>query len=121
MPYLSFSKLREYVCRSKINLVITRGAHASVYGSSSSRPFELAAMRATMIANPYNGLELWFEPEKEIIIVNSKEEAIERYRYLLTHDSEREAMAEAAYQRFLKDHTFQNRARDLKAIIKEYL
>lgn len=121
LPYLSFSKLREYVCRTKLNLVITRGAHASVYGSSSMRPFELAAMRAAMVANPYSGLELWFEPDKEIIIVNSKEEAIERYRYLLSHDSEREAMAEAAYQRFLKAHTFQHRARELKAIIEQYL
>ena len=24
LPYLSFSKLREYVCRSKLNLCITR-------------------------------------------------------------------------------------------------
>ncbi|MBN1564717.1 MAG: hypothetical protein JXA10_12800, partial [Anaerolineae bacterium] len=42
LPYLSFSKLREYVCRSKLNLVITRKAHATVFASSSSRPFELA-------------------------------------------------------------------------------
>ena len=83
LPYLSFSKLREYACRSKINLCITRRAHASVYGSSSSRPFELSSMGACIVANPYEGLELWFEPEKEIIVVNSHEEALDRYRYLL--------------------------------------
>lgn len=121
LPYLSFSKLREYVSRSKLNLVITRGAHASVYGSSSMRPFELAAMRSAMVANPYLGIELWFEPEKEVIIVNSVEEAIDRYRYLLAHDTEREAMATAAYNRFLKQHTFQHRARELKAIIEAYI
>lgn len=121
LPYLSFSKLREYVCRSKLNLVITRGAHASVYASSSMRPFELAAMRATMIANPYDGLELWFEPEKEIIIVHSEEEAIERYQYLLTHDAERQQLAQAAYDRFLKQHTFQHRARELQSIVQQYL
>ncbi len=86
LPYLSFSKLREYVCRSRINLCITRGAHASVYCSSSSRPFELAAMQACIVANPYMGLEHWFEPDKEIILVQSAEEAIERYRFLLSHD-----------------------------------
>ena len=64
LPYLSFSKLREYVCRSKINLCITRGAHASVYASSSSRPFELGALGACIVANPYLGIEEWFEPEK---------------------------------------------------------
>jgi hypothetical protein len=46
LPYLSFNKLREYACRSKINLVITRQAHASVFASSSSRPFELASLGA---------------------------------------------------------------------------
>lgn len=120
LPYLSFSKLREYVCRSKLNLVITRGAHASVYGSSSMRPFELAAMGACMVANPYKGLEAWFEPEKEIIIVESGEEALERYRYLLSHDSEREKIAKAARERVLKEHTFQHRARELMAIIRDY-
>ncbi len=121
LPYLSFSKLREYVCRSKLNLVITRGAHASVHGSSSMRPFELAAMRAAMVANPYDGLELWFEPDKEIIIVESQEEAIERYQYLLSHDAERQNLAQAAYERFLKQHTFQHRARELQAIVQQYL
>lgn len=121
LPYLSFSKLREYSCRSKINLCITRGAHASVYGSSSSRPFELSGMGACIVANPYNGLDEWFEPDKEVIIIHSAEEAIDRYRYLLKHDTEREAIGKAARERVLKQHTFRHRARDLVRIIKSYV
>jgi glycosyltransferase involved in cell wall biosynthesis len=121
LPYLSFSKLREYVCRSKLNLVITRAAHASVYASASMRPFELGALGACMVANPYEGIEEWFEPGKEIIMVESGEEAIDRYQYLLQHDSERQAIARAARERVLKEHTFQHRARKLKAIIQPYL
>jgi len=119
LPYLSFSKLREYVCRSKLNLVITRGAHATLYASSSSRPFELAAMRACMVANPYNGIEEWFEPGKEIIVVESGEEAQERYEYLLSNDAERQAIAQAAHDRLLKQHTFRHRARQLMQIVQE--
>ncbi len=121
LPYLSFSKLREYVCRSKLNLCITRGAHASVYASSSSRPFELAAMGACIVANPYLGIEEWFEPGKELIVVESAEEAIERYQHLLTHDSERTAIGKAARQRVLKQHTFRHRAAELINIIRQYL
>ena len=121
LPYLSFSKLREYASRSKINLCITRGAHASVYCSSSSRPFELGAMAACVVANPYAGLEQWFEPEKEIIIVASEEEAVERYRFLLCHDAEREAIGMAARQRVLKQHTFRQRAQELVGILQGYL
>lgn len=121
LPYLSFAKLREYMSRSKLNLVITRGAHASVYGSSSMRPFELGMIGAAMVANPYEGIELWYEPDKEIIVVNSGEEALERYRYLLSHDAEREALGNAARERALKQHTFQHRARELMAIVQAYI
>jgi len=121
LPYLSFSKLREYACRSKINLVITRKAHASVFASSSSRPFELASLGACMVCNPYEGLEAWFEPEKELIVVHSAEEAIERYTWLLAHDEARRAMGQAARERFLKEHTFRHRARQLVSIIQGYL
>ena len=120
LPYLSFSKLREYACRSKINLCITRRAHASVYGSSSSRPFELSSMGACIVANPYDGLDLWFEPGKEIIVVNSYEEALERYQYLLSHDAERRSMGAAARARVLKEHTMRHRARQLAEIVKQY-
>lgn len=120
LPYLSFSKLREYICRSKINLVITRGAHASVHASSSMRPFELGAMGACMVANPYEGIETWFEPEREIIVVENAEEAIDRYRYLLKHDSERIALGQRARERVLKEHTFRHRARQLMKIIGDY-
>ena len=121
LPYLSFSKLREYACRSKINLCITRGAHATVYGSSSSRPFELSSMGVCIVANPYNGIEEWFEPEKELIVVESPEEALERYRYLLAHDSERQAIGAAARARVLKEHTFQHRAHQLIGIVEGYV
>ena len=121
LPYLSFSKLREYVCRSKINLCITRDAHASVHASSSSRPFELAAMGACIVANPYQGIEEWFEPGKELIVVESVEEAVDRYKYLLAHDRERNAIGAAARQRVLKQHTFRHRAQELVNIIKQYI
>jgi hypothetical protein len=121
LPYLSFSKLREYACRSRINLVITRGAHASVYGSSNSRPFELAALGACMVTNPYRGLEEWFEPEKEVVILTSPEEATERLAWLLDHETEREALGRAARARFLAEHTYRHRARQLIGIVQGYL
>jgi len=121
LPYLSFSKLREYACRSKINLCITRRAHASVYGSSSARPFELAAMGCCIVANPYDGIELWFEPDKELFVIHSQEEAVDRYRYLLAHEDERLAVGRAARERVLKEHTFRHRAQQLVEIVRRYL
>jgi hypothetical protein len=120
LPYLSFSKLREYASRSRINLCITRAAHAGVFASSSSRPFELASMGCCIVANPYLGVETWFEPGKEIFVVASGEEALDRYRYLLAHDAERLAAGRAARERVLKQHTFRHRAMQLTDIVREY-
>jgi hypothetical protein len=121
LPYLSFSKLREYACRSKLNLVITRKAHASVFASSSSRPFELAALGACMVCSPYEGIETWFEPDKELIVVDSAEEALARYQWLLQHDAARRKIGRAARERLLKEHTFRHRARRLVATIQDYV
>jgi spore maturation protein CgeB len=118
LPYLSVTKLREYCCRSRLNLVITRQAHASVYASSTARPFELAALGATMISNPYAGIEEWFEPGKEVVVVASAEEAVERYRWLIDHERERRAIGERARQRLLAEHTFAHRAQQLVRILE---
>ncbi len=118
LPYLSFSKLREYACRSRINLCITRRAHASVFASSSSRPFELASMGCCIVANPYLGVETWFEPGKEIVVVHDRGEAIERIGWLLRHDAERRRIGEAARARLLAEHTFRHRAQQLADIVR---
>ncbi len=121
LPYLSFSKLREYACRSKLNLVITRGAHASVYGSSNARPFELAALGACMVSSPYHGVEEWFEPGEEIVLLAEPDEATERIAWLLDHEDERRRIGAAARARFLKEHTYRHRARQLLGIVRGYL
>jgi len=121
LPYASFAKLREYSCRSKINLNITRKAHASLYASSSSRPFELASMGCCIVSNPYKGLEEWFEPKKEIFIIESAEEAIDIYEWLLKNDVERRKVGEQARERVLREHTYKHRARELVRALKKNL
>jgi glycosyltransferase involved in cell wall biosynthesis len=120
LPYLSFSKLREYVCRSRINLCVTRRAHASVFASSTSRPFELASLGACIVSNSYAGVETWFEPEREIVVVHSPDEAVERYRWLLSHETERAKIGAAARERVLKEHTFRHRAQELVKIVESH-
>ena len=120
LPYLSFNRLREYVSRSRLNLAVTRETHATVHASSTMRPFELAMMGACIVCNPCAGIETWFEPGREIVQVGSADEAIERYRYLLAHDTERRAIGAAARRRALAEHTYVQRAAELLAIVERY-
>jgi DNA gyrase/topoisomerase IV subunit A len=73
-------QLRFTISAARINLCITRRAHASVYASSSCRPFELASTGAAIVANPYEGIERWFEPGSELVVVSTTEQAIDTYR-----------------------------------------
>jgi hypothetical protein len=117
LPYASFSKLSEYCSRSRINLLITRQAHATVYASSTARPFELAALGCAMVSNPYLGIEEWFEPGREVLIVNNEQEAVTIYRTLLADEGGRQELGERARQRFLAQHTYRHRACELLQVI----
>jgi len=101
------------ISSARINLCITRRSHASVYASSSARPFELASSAATIVANPYEGIERWFEPGSELLVVNSTDEAVDAYRELLADPAQAEAMGRRARERVLDEHTYRHRARRL--------
>ena len=110
IPYSAF---REFCCRSKICLNITRWSHTQVYASSTARPFELAAYGACIVSQPYNGIEEWFEVGKELIVVNSEKEAIETYKWLLEDEEERKKLGKRARERILREHTFHHRAKEM--------
>ncbi|MGB4429355.1 MAG: glycosyltransferase [Thermacetogeniaceae bacterium] len=110
---LSYSAFREFCCKSKICLNITRWSHTSVYASATARIFELAGYGACIVSQPYNGIEEWFEPGKEVIVVNSEEEAVDTYKRLLGDEKERESIASRARERVLKEHTYRERAERL--------
>lgn len=111
---------REFAGRARINLNITRKGHREVYKSSTSRPFELAAMGACVVSDPYNGLEDWFDIGEEMFVANSKENAIELYEWLLDDDEERNAIGQRARARVLEEHTFNHRAKELEGTLSRF-
>ncbi|MGA2682459.1 MAG: glycosyltransferase [Candidatus Bathyarchaeia archaeon] len=118
---LSFTSFRDICCQSKINLNITRKHFAEVYCSSTSRPFELASLECCMISNPCNGINEWFEVGKEILIVNSAQEAVELYTWLLSSEETRIKMGQLARKRVLKSHSYDHRAKQLLEIMRNVL
>lgn len=110
---------RELVSRSRVNLNIVREPHAKTYASSSSRPFELAAMGACVVSNEYQGLQEWFEPGKEIFVAKNQEDAMKMYEWLIENDSVRKEAGLAARSRIIKQHTYTHRAAELLQVIKQ--
>lgn len=110
---LTYSEYREFCCRSLVNLNITSWTHATARGTSTSRPFELAAFGSCIVSHPYDGIEARFEPEKEISIVHDEREAAERYEQLLDNPEDALDMGRRARERVLREHTYRQRAADL--------
>ena len=62
----------------------------------------------------YDGaLADYYEDGKEIVVFKSHEDMLDRLRYYLRNDSEREAIAAAGYKRTLRDHTWERRWNDI--------
>ena len=113
-----FNVFTRAICSSRINLNVTRRSHATVSGSSTCRPFELAAAGAAIVSNPHEGIDRWFEPEREIFIVESAEQALATYHRLLDDPAEAEAMGARARERVLDEHTYAHRARQLFRLLE---
>ena len=96
-----------------LRIVDERTHGISHQSSRGIRPQHLLQFRGVV--------ETWFEPGKEIIVIHDKDEAVERYRWLLGHDAERRAIGSAARERVLREHTFRHRARQLVEIVKNTL
>ena len=75
IPFNAFARA---ISAARVNLNMTRRPHATVAGSSTARPFELASSGAAIVSNPHEGIERWFEPGSELVVVESAEEARRR-------------------------------------------
>jgi hypothetical protein len=114
---ITFNSFARTISAARVNLCITRRPHATVHASSSCRPFELASAGAAIVSNPYDGLERWFEPGSELLIVNSTEEAVTAYRDLLADPAQAAELGRRARERVLDEHTYRHRARQMLDLI----
>lgn len=118
MGDVAFAHYPALVARAKVNQIVTRSSHADMEGTSSARPFELGALGAAAVTNPWKGIERWFEPGREILVVRDAAEALTVYRELWAHESLRREMGAAMRARVLAEHTYQHRARQLLAKLR---
>jgi hypothetical protein len=114
---IPFNRFARAISAARVNLNITRRSHATVPGSSTCRPFELAAAGAAIVSNPQAGIERWFEPGSELLVVETAEEALRTYRELLDDPARTEAMGLRARERVLDEHTYRHRAERLLQLI----
>ena len=117
LGWMPVNRLSHFISSCRINLNIGRRPHATVPASSTSRLFELAAAGATIVSNPYAGIERWFEPGRELVVASSAEEALGTYRELLADPAAAEELGRSARERVLDEHTYARRAERLLELL----
>lgn len=89
-------------------------------GGLSNRAFMVTALGTFYLSLYREGMEEFFELGKEIVVFRDLDEMVDKARYYLAHDAERQAIAAAAGQRrTLDNYTNQHTFRRLFRLIAE--
>lgn len=73
------------------------------------RTFEAMATGSMLLTNWIPTIEELFEDGKHLVLYRSLDEMVDKARYYIDHNEEREKIAQAGYEEVMKNHTFKNR------------
>ncbi len=103
-----------FYCSTKLTLNVTRAAMAKMGYCPSGRLFEAAACGAPVLSDWWDGLDHFFEPEREILTARTSEEAMDALR---RSPEDLAGIARAARERTLAQHTAAERAAELEKLL----
>ncbi|MBN2653638.1 MAG: glycosyltransferase [Nitrospirae bacterium] len=101
-----YSELPQLYNASKINFNATS---LQMLGAVNQRVFDVPACRGFLLTDAQDSISDLFEPGKEVITYSSQQEAADLARHFLDNESGRRAVAQAAHQRVLNEHTYRHR------------
>ncbi len=105
-----------FYCSSRLTLNVTRRAMAEMGYCPSGRLFEAAACGTPILSDWWEGLDTFFEPGAEILVARTTAGVIGA---LELPRADLEAIARAARERTLAEHTAEQRAAALEAALDE--
>jgi spore maturation protein CgeB len=113
---LSDEELIKLFSRSRINLGFASCGETHRTGEKivqvRLRDFEVPMSGGFYLAEYVEELEEFYEIGREIVCFAGGDELVDKARYFLAHESEREKIREAGHRRCLRDHTWHQRFRD---------
>ena len=102
-------------CTPKAVLNISRESMARYGFSPATRVFEAAGAAACIITDYWEGIDLFFEPDTEILVARNGEEVAEIVANLTAEKAQ--AIGQAAYKKVLAAHTYGHRADQLEKLL----
>lgn len=107
-----FEKCAERIGNSKI------GFNIAMKDDINMRCFETMATGTMLLTDRIPHIEELFEDKKHLVLYDGLDDMIEKAKYYLDHDQEREKIAQAGYEQVMANHTIQSR---VDAILCEFM
>ncbi|HHT9135737.1 MAG TPA: glycosyltransferase [Candidatus Wunengus sp. YC60] len=107
-PRIPFHQMVRLFSRSKINLNLSNSS--TLIGQQiKGRNFEIPGTRSFLLTSNAENLSEYYEDGKEIVIFHSAEEFVEKAKYYLKNEDERNTIATNGYKRTINEHTWHHR------------
>ena len=104
-------------CTPLAVLNIARDSMADMGFSPATRVFEAGGAAACLITDAWEGIELFLEPDDEVLVARDGKDVAEHVR-TLTPERAR-AIGQAALRRVLDEHTYAHRGAEVDSILKQ--
>jgi spore maturation protein CgeB len=97
-------------------LNLSRGCRAQYGFSPAAGVFEAIGAGACLITNKWEGIELFLEPNREVLVAGNGDEVAGHLRQLTPEKARK--IGHAAHTRVLAEHTFTQRAEQIEKILE---
>ena len=104
-------------CTPLAVLNIARDSMANIGFSPATRVFEAAGAAACLITDAWEGIELFLQPDEEVLVARDGHDVVEHLRTLVPERAR--AIGQAALRRVLREHTYAHRGAQVDAVLRQ--
>jgi len=107
--WVDHNTMRKIFSSSKIAINISTVNYDKITKGFNIRLIEIPGCKgALQICSYHKNLEEFFKEDEEIVLFNSKEELLEKIRFILRHEPVRKQIVDQAYEKAM-DHSYENK------------
>jgi spore maturation protein CgeB len=104
-------------CTPLAVLNVARDSMADIGFSPATRVFEAAGAAACLITDAWEGIELFLEPNQEVLVARDGQDVVDLVRGLTPERAR--AIGDAALRRVLAEHTYAHRGAEVDALLRD--
>ena len=114
--HVGTSSHNAFNCTPRAVLNVARDSMAEMGFSPATRVFEAAGAGACLITDAWEGIEMFLEPGKEVLVARDGADVAEHLARLTSERAQ--AIGEAALRRVRRDHTYELRAAEVDRVLR---